>query len=208
MPIGTIIAGVIGQLVKFWDKSLILFAALAICLFLLSGASLFFLAVGFKDVGAGWVVWFFFGGILASGFAFARFLQDRKNPPFVLIADEQNSFFHLAPRADGNPGKHTQLNLHFRATNNLRGPLLLSKAKLKRPRPRWAKVEMHLATFSVFHHNYDSGYFIQARSTAKAMAQVILHRDVGNKNELTVVLEISDQRGSKQRVKFRGIEQR
>jgi len=67
---------------------------------------------------------------------------------------------------------------------------------------------MQLATYSAFHQNYDSGHFIQTRSTAKATAQIILHRDVGDKNKLTVVLEISDQRGSKQRVKFKGIEQR
>lgn len=207
MAIETIITGMIGQLVKFWDKSLILFVALAICFFLLSGASLFFITVGFKEVSTGSVVWFFFAGIVAAVLAFARFLQDVVNRPFVLIADEQNSFFHRAPRADGNPGKHTQISLHFRATNNRGGPLLLSKAKLKRPWPRWAKVQMHLATFSAINQNYDSGHFIHARSTAKATAQVMLHRDVGDQNALTVVLEVSDQRGSKQRVKFSGLEQ-
>jgi hypothetical protein len=48
---------------------------------------------------------------------------------------------------------------------------------------------------------------LSRRPTSKAAAQIVLHRDVGDKKNLTAVLEVSDQRGSKQRVKFRGLEQ-
>ncbi len=207
MPIPSIIAGIVGQIARFWEKSLIFFAAVAICCFLLSGASLVFIYLGFRDVGTSWVVWFFFGGIVAAVLAIGRSIEELRNRPFLLIADKESSFFHLAPRAGGNPGKHTQLSLHFRATNNRGGPLLLSAAKLIRPWPRGAKVQIQLATHNAMRGNYSSDHFIHARSTAMATAQIILHRDVGDKKALTVVLEVSDQRGSKQRVKFKGLEQ-
>jgi hypothetical protein len=54
---------------------------------------------------------------------------------------------------------------------------------------------------------YDSGNYIHAKGTAKAAVDTILHRDVGNKKKLTVVLEVTSQRGSRQRVKFKGLEQ-
>jgi hypothetical protein len=199
-------ASVLGAIFRFWERSLVFFGAAACACLLLAVASLASIALGFRAVNPSWVVWFVFGAIVFGVATIARLVEDWKNASFHLIADDQNSSFHRAPRADGNPGSHTQLSLHFRATNNLRGPLLLSKAKLIRPRPWGAKVEMHLATFSAFAGNYDSQHFIHARSTTKATAQIVLHRDIGSKKrKLTAVLEISDQRGSRQRVKFKDL---
>jgi hypothetical protein len=201
----SIITSALGLVAKFWEKSLNFFIAVTIGCFLLAGASLLFIFLGFKDISTNLVMWFCFAGIVAGVFLIARLIEERRNRPFHLIADEQSSFFHLAKRADGNPGRHTQLSLHFRATNNLRGPLLLSKAKLIRPRARGAKIDVRLATKGM-RGDYDSGNFIQARSTAEATAQIMLQRDVGDKEKLTVVLEVSDQRGSRERVKFKNLE--
>lgn len=199
-------ASVLGAILKFWERSLVFFSAAACACLLLAVATVASMVLGFKALNPSWVVWFVFGAIVFGVAAFARLIEDWKNAPFHLIADEQSSFFHRAPRADGSPGAHTQLSLHFRATNNLRGPLLLSKATLIRPRPWGATVETHLATFSAFDGNYDSQHFIHARSTTKAAADIMLHRDVGSqKRKLTVLLEVSDQRGSKRRVKFKDL---
>lgn len=196
-------ASIFGAVLKFWERSLAFFLAVAIACLLLAVAAFVSLMLGFNAVSPSWVKWFVFGAIIFGVATFARLIEDIKNPPFYLIADEQISSWHRAPKADGNPGVHTRLVLHFRVTNNRRNPLLLLKAKLLRPRPWGTRTETQLATFAGWHGTYDSQHFVQARATTKAFVQITLHRDIGSeKQDIMCVLQVRNQRGARQRVRF------
>jgi hypothetical protein len=113
-----------------------------------------FLTLGLNVVGANWVVGSAFAAIIFGGAAFARFVEDRKTPAFHLIADIKRSLWVRAPRSDGNSGLHSQIVLHFRVTNNTRGPLLLSAAKPVRPRLWGAWLTNILSTLNALLDTY------------------------------------------------------
>src|SRR6266702_5388317 len=188
-----------GSILGYWQKSLIFLATAAIVSLLLSIASFAFLALGLNAVGAHWVVWFAFAAIIFGGAACARLVEDRKNPPFHLIADIERSFWIRAPRSDGNSGLHSQIVLHFRVANNTRGPLLLSAAKLVRPRLWGARLTNVLSTLNTLLDTYSPETYVHARATTKAFLQFIIERDMDSKGRpMKIIVDVGDQRGSVQ----------
>jgi hypothetical protein len=198
-----------GTVRRYWQKSPIFLTTVAIVSLLLSIASFAFLALGFNVVGASWVVWFAFAAIIFGGAACARLVEDRKDPAFHLIADIERSFWTRVPRLDGNPGSHSQIVLHFRVTNNTRGLLLLSSAKLVRPRLWGTRRTYVLSTLNPLLETYSSETHIHARATTKASLQFIIERDMDSKGRsMTIIVAVGDQRGSIQRLKIRRLEYR
>jgi hypothetical protein len=103
MPEPTFLATLFGNIARFWERSLVFFVAVTIGCFLLSGASLLFIFFGFKEVTTGWVVWFAFAGIGFGVLTIARSIEERRNPPFVLIANEQIALFILPAERMATP---------------------------------------------------------------------------------------------------------
>jgi len=143
-----------GSLLGYWQKSLTFSRPLRLSQCCYRSHLSLFLTLGLNVVGANWVVGSAFAAIIFGGAAFARFVEDRKTPAFHLIADIKRSFWVRAPRSDGNSGLHSQIVLHFRVTNNTRGPLLLSAAKLVRPRLWGARLTNVLSTLNALLDTY------------------------------------------------------
>jgi hypothetical protein len=148
------------------------------------------------------------GAVVVAVFAAFQTRAERLNTGLVLIADEQQSFWHHAKQPDGTV--FTQLALRFHATNmNAEGSIHLSRAQIQRPwlsRERIAGV--HLMTQHPTGNAYSSEYGIQPRKRRACSAHIMVRGVVGGedrKKPMRVTVGVQDHAGRWHKLVYRAL---
>jgi hypothetical protein len=145
--------------------------------------------------------------VIATVFAAFKMRAERRNTGLVLIADEQQSFWHHTKQPDGST--ITQFTLRFHATNMNDGSIHLSKVRLSRP---WVSRKRILSARLMTQHPtqniYSADYGIQARKRRACSANIIALGTVGGvgrKKPMRVSIGVQDHAGRWHKLVFRGL---
>jgi hypothetical protein len=145
--------------------------------------------------------------VVVAVFAAFKMRAERRNTGLVLIADEQQSFWHHAKQQDGST--ITQFALRFHATNMNDGSIHLSKVRLNRP---WIRRKHILTAMLATQHPkqdlYGSDFGIQARARRACSANIMAHGTiggVGRKKPMRVSIGVQDHAGRWHKLVFRGL---
>jgi hypothetical protein len=145
--------------------------------------------------------------VVVAVFAAFKMRAERRNTGLVLIADEQQSFWHHAKQPDGST--ITQFTLRFHATNMNDGPIHLSKVRLNWP---WASRKRILTTTLATQHPkqdlYGSDFAIPAHARRACSANIMALGTiggVGRKKPMRVSIGVQDHAGRWHKLVFRGL---
>jgi hypothetical protein len=156
------------------------------------------------------VWWDDYGLLLALGSAvvavFAAFKMSAERPEteLVLIADEQQSFWHHAKQPDGS--MLTQFSLRFHVTNRGNVGLILPKVRMLRPWIRRRRVlSAMLATEDPRSGTFGTHHGIPSRSRRGCHAHLMIIGTVGGKGRrkpMQVKIEVQDNIGRRHKLVF------